>query len=75
MGDQSLMTQFQWTETGSWLRLTTFGAPNTPNPTIHYGGEGVTENTVSFAVMVIPEPTTMALLGIAGLALIRRRRR
>ena len=74
-GDQSLMTQFQWTPSGSWLRLTTFGAPNTPNPTIHYGGEGVTENTVSFAVMVIPEPTTMALLGIAGLALIRRRRR
>ncbi len=36
-GSNSLKVQFQWLETGSWLRLTTFNTTFRPNPAIDYG--------------------------------------
>lgn len=36
-GANSLKVQWQWTDTGSWVRLTTFNTTNTPNPAIDYG--------------------------------------
>ena len=63
-------------------------APGTPVPTVvsviadgsgtilgHFGHNGVGESEIGgFQITEIPEPTTMVLLGLGGLALSRRRR-
>ncbi len=70
-GVQSDQVDFAWlnpADTAAWLRLTTFQTPNAPNPAIDFG------QAVSFWVRGVPEPTTLALLGIGGLLAIRRRR-
>jgi hypothetical protein len=60
-----------------WVRLTTFGAPNIPNPALHVQDPAGSAPTVSFwaKAQVIPEPSTMLLscLGIGLLAGMRRR--
>jgi len=38
------------------------------------GGVPFTDGTVAFKAVVVPEPTTVCLLGLGGLALLRRRR-
>jgi len=35
-GPNSLKVAFKWTDTGSWLRLTTYNVSSTPNPAIDY---------------------------------------
>jgi hypothetical protein len=44
-----------------------------------YGGPPVTDTTntrdFTFAIYEVPEPATMALLGLGGLAILRRKRR
>jgi hypothetical protein len=56
----------------NWLRLTTFaaGVIAQPNPTIRFDQDSV----VSFWIMGVPEPTTLALLAVSSLAVLRRRR-
>jgi len=72
-GTGSLRVEFDWLDTADptfWLRLTTYGTNQPqPNPAIRYDQDSV----VSFWIRGIPEPTTLLLLGVPGLALLRRR--
>lgn len=55
----------------NWLRLTTFNTENIPNPVIRYDQSSV----VTVRIMGVPEPSTVALLGIPALLALARRRR
>ncbi len=58
-----------WYEDGNLLRSHTF----ITNPTIHYVGFGGVEATGiidDFSLVVIPEPSTLALVGLCGLTLL-----
>lgn len=55
-----------------WVRLTTFGTPNLPNPVIEFANG----NTLTFQIkgVVVPEPASASLVVVgAGLFLARRR--
>jgi len=56
----------------NWLRLSTFNTPNLPNPLIDFG-QGW-QLTFDMRGEVVPEPATIGMLGLAGLALFRRQR-
>lgn len=67
--------QFVDGDPGRWLRLTTFNAPNVPNPALH-ANEADFAPTVSFyaKAVLVPEPSTFALGALGFLALWLRRR-
>jgi hypothetical protein len=70
-GLQSDQVDFAWlnpADTAAWVRLTTFNTPNGPNPAIDFN------LPLSFWVRGVPEPATLALLGIGGVLALRRRR-
>lgn len=57
----------------SWLRLTTFNGsllPGSGSPTIRFDQDSV----VSVWIKGVPEPGSLALLGLSSLALLRRRK-
>jgi hypothetical protein len=58
------------------VRLTTFGTPNLPNPAVRVRIPGGPNPSVSLyaKAVVIPEPSSAALLGLAALSLLVRRR-
>jgi len=70
-GEASYKVEFQFIDNSmdNWLRLTTYAAANQPNPTIAYDQDSV----VSFWIMGIPEPSTLVLLGLSAVVLVRRR--
>ncbi len=70
-GEASYRVEFQFVDDTDtrWLRLTSYGAPNLPNPAIDFASD----SSLSFWMMGVPEPTTMLLLGV-GAVLLRRRR-
>jgi len=72
-GEGSVRVEWQFVEDeAAWLRLTTYTATLIPqgDPTIAYDQDSV----VSFWIRGIPEPTSLLLLGVPALALLRRRR-
>ena len=78
-GNQSYRADFQFIDNDSsrWLRFTTFGAANLPNPAIRTVEPDAAAPTVSFALkaVVIPEPATMGLMLMASVAMVATRRR
>jgi hypothetical protein len=72
-GNQSYELNFQFVDgdPDRWIRLTTFNTPSGPNPTLDFRG------SLSFRMMglVVPAPSAAALLSLAGLCCMRRRRR
>jgi len=71
-GSASYRTEFQFINSTptNWLRLTTFNAQNTPNPAIMFDSDC----TVSFWMKGVPEPSSLALLGLCAFSRPRRRR-
>lgn len=72
-GAQSYLTKFDWFAPAvdtQWMRLTTFNTPSGGNPLVRFDQGSV----VSFYLKATPEPSSLALLGLGGLALLRRRR-
>ena len=60
--------QFIDSSTDDWCRLTTFNAPNLPNPALRFDQASV----LTFWMMGVPEPASLLLLGLAA-GLLRRR--
>jgi len=77
-GDRSVQMDFQFIDgtPTRWARITTFGAPQLPNPAF-LAREAQFNPTISFwaKAVVIPEPTSLVLLGLAGLGLVSFRKR
>lgn len=81
-GDQSYLVEFEFVDDdpSHWLRLTTFGADNLPNPAVHLLEPGAaSQPTISFyaKAVAIPEPATGVALLLATAAavwLLRPRR-
>jgi hypothetical protein len=72
-GNQSYNVQWDWVNPAvdtQWLRLTTFNTPSGANPLVRFDQNSV----VSVWLRATPEPTSLALLGLGGLAVLRRRR-
>lgn len=78
-GSQSLQADFQFVDNTPtrWVRLTTFGAPNQPNPRVRIREATGGTTTISFyaKAIAVPEPCSSCLLLIAGAALIGARLR
>lgn len=78
-GSQSLQTDFQFIDNSPtrWVRLTTFGTPNQPNPRVRIIEPGAPAPTISFyaKAMVIPEPSSLLLACCMSLVLVRARPR
>ncbi|MDM8008573.1 MAG: hypothetical protein QUV05_20740 [Phycisphaerae bacterium] len=78
-GSQSLQTDFQFVDgtPTRWVRLTTFGTPNQPNPRVRIIEPGAPTPTISFyaKAMVIPEPGSLLLACGLSLAVVYRRPR
>lgn len=77
-GDQSNEINFQFVDgtPTRWVRLTTFGTPNLPNPAL-LARENDFNPTISFyAMAIIPEPSTwtLGLMGVGLWAWFRRRK-
>ena len=74
-GLQSYQVEYEWLDQADnrWLRLTTFNGtflPGTGSPTISF----INNSVVSFWMKGIPEPSTLALLGLGMVSVLRRRR-
>jgi hypothetical protein len=65
-GSQSLQANFQFVDSTPtrWIRLTTFGTPNQPNPRVRIVEPGGPAPTISFyaKALAIPEPASFVLL-------------
>lgn len=72
-GSASMRTDFAYVSdaASNWLRLTTFSATNLPNPVVRFDQNSV----ISFEMRAVPEPATMAALGLGFAAIAARRRR
>jgi hypothetical protein len=77
-GSQSLQADFQFVDNTPtrWIRLTSFGTPNQPNPRVRIIEPGAPAPTISFyaKAVVIPEPTSMVLILMAAAITGFRRR-
>jgi hypothetical protein len=78
-GSQSLQADFQFVDNTPtrWIRLTSFGTPNQPNPRVRIIEPGAPAPTISFyaKAVVIPEPTSMVFILMAAAAMTGFRRR
>jgi hypothetical protein len=78
-GSQSYQVDAQFVDgtPTRWIRLTTFGTPNVPNPAVHLREPGGPNPTISFYMkgVAIPEPATLALAGLALVGMVAARRR
>ena len=72
-GVQSDQVDFQFLDglNTRWVRLTTFNTPNLPNPIVRFDGGSV----LTMKVRAVPEPGTLAVLGLGAIALLRRRKK
>lgn len=77
-GAQSDEVKFQFVDNNPtrWVRLTTFNTPNLPNPAMHVREAGFNP-TISFyaKAVVVPEPCSAALVGLACLGMLLASRR
>jgi hypothetical protein len=55
---------------GFWANSNIFGSSSTPG----VANNGIDFSNVTIEFIAIPEPSCLALLGLAGLAVIRRQR-
>lgn len=77
-GSQANEVNFEFVDadTTRWVRLTTFGTPNLPNPALLAREVGFNPTISFYAMAVVPEPSTWALglLGVGLWAWFRRRK-
>lgn len=78
-GSQSLQADFQFVDAtpDRWIRWSTFDTTNQPNPRVRIVEPGAPAPTISFyaKAVVVPEPASLALLGMSAVTLITRRSR